>query len=97
MKNFFRRIIMKSIYIKDKKNITHVYYLTFRISNFKKILVEDICVIYISKYHNHRYDIKCFFYDTQNIYYRESISTLKELYDVIQKLLQENLYGAIQK
>ena len=87
---------MKNIYIKDKQNVTHVFRLKFCISNYKMLEVKDVCVIYLSKFHNHRYDIKCFFYDTKNIYYRECIGTLKELYDVIQNLLQKNLYSAIQ-
>ena len=87
---------MKSICIRDRNNVGHVYYLTFRTSMCKKIMVEDVCVIYISKYHNHRYDIKCFFYDTQNIFYCNCIGTLKELYHVIQNLLQENLHSAMQ-
>lgn len=87
---------MKDIYIRDKKDVTHVFRLKFCISKFKLWEVEDVCVIYLSKYHNHRYDIRCFFYDTKNIYYRERIGTLKELYDVIQNLLKENLYRAIQ-
>ena len=88
---------MKSIYIKDKKGLVHVFYLNFCTSKFKMIEVENVCVIYLSKWHNHRYDIKCFFYKTKYIYYRECIGTLKELYDVVQTLLQENLYSAIQK
>ncbi len=87
---------MKSIYIKDKKGLTHVFYLKFNKTKFKKIKVDDVCVIYINKYHNHRYDIKCFFFNNDYIYYDECISTLKKLYDIIQSLLQENLYSAIQ-
>ena len=87
---------MKNIYIRDKQGVTHVFRLKFCISKFKMLEVEDVCVIYLSKFHNHRYDIKCFFYDTKNIYYRECIGTLKELYNVIQSLLKENLYSAMQ-
>ena len=88
---------MKEFYIKDKQDVIHVFRLNFCISKFKMLEVEDVCVIYLCKIHNHRYDIKCFFYDNKYIYYREYIRTLNELYDVIQSLLHENLYGAIQK
>lgn len=88
---------MKNIYIKDKKGLTHVFYLKFYISNKIKIKVDNVCVINIYKFHNHRYDLKCFFFDNDYIYYNECISTIKKLYDIIQSLLQENLYGAIQK
>ena len=67
------------------------YSLRFSPNNYKRIDVENVCVIDIFKYHNHRYDIKCFFYKTKRIYYLECIGTKKELYDVIQKLLKENL------
>ena len=86
----------KSILIKDKAGLTHAFYLDFCISKCKEIKVDEVCVIYISKWHNHRYDLKCFFYDTDYIYYQECIPTLKELYNVIQNLLRNNLHGAIQ-
>lgn len=88
---------MKTIEIKDKENVTHIFYMSFFGGNYNEIIVKDVCVIKLYKYHNHRYDISCFFYDTCDIYYRECISTLKKLYDVIQNLLQENLHSAIQK
>ena len=88
---------MKTLYIRDKNNLTHVYYLSFNTSIREKIKVDDVCIIYITKFHNHRYDIRCFFYDTEYIYCRDCIKTLNELYDVIQNLLQKNLYGAVQK
>lgn len=60
-------------------------------SKYSCIYVKDICQIEIHKYHDHRYDIKCFFYKNRYIYYRECIPSKKELYSAIQKLLEENL------
>lgn len=61
-----------------------------------KIEVKDVCIINIYKAHDHRYDLKAFFYDKKYIYYKENIRSKKELYSAIQKLLQENLYQAVQ-
>ena len=89
---------MYQISIKDKEDVSHIFYLKFGgLFKIKKIKVEGVCGIYLSKFHNHRYDIKAYFYQTDYIYFRACIGTLKELYNVVQKLLQENLYGAIQK
>ena len=57
---------------------------------------QDLFIIDILKYHSHRYDIKCFFYKEQYIYYRERITTIKELFDVIQKLLINHCGGIYQ-
>ena len=60
-------------------------------SPHKKIKVNNVCIIQIYKFHDHRYDIKCFFYKKEYIYYQERIRSKKELYSAIQELLQENL------
>ena len=83
--------------ILDKDGVGHVYSLDFFGKVFREYCVDDVVYMFIHKLHNHRYDIKCFFYDKKYIYYRENIRTKKELYDVVQKILQENLYRAIQK
>ena len=57
---------------------------------------ENVCIIEIYKAHDHRYDLKAFFYDKKYIYYKENIRSKKELYSAIQKLLQENLNVAVQ-
>ena len=69
----------------------HCFDLRFRCSDYTRMDVDNVCVIDVYKYHNHRYDIKAFFYKTKYVFYRECISTKKELYDVIQNLLKENL------
>ena len=81
----------------DKEGVGHVYSLDFFGGIFREYFVDGVVYMHVYKMHNHHYDIKCFFYDKRYIYYRENIRTKKELYDVIQKLLQENLYGAVQK
>ena len=58
--------------------------------------VKDVCIIDVYKAHDHRYDLKAFFYDKKYITYQENIRSKKELHGAIQKLLQENLYQAVQ-
>ena len=79
------------IHIPDFEGFTHYFDLSFCGVEYKRMEVENVCVIDDFKCHDHRYDIKCIFYPTKYIYYRECIGTKKGLYDVIQKLLQENL------
>ena len=60
-------------------------------SKYERIEVKDVCIIDVYKAHDHRYDLKCFFYDKKYIYYQESIRSKKELHRIVQKLLKENL------
>lgn len=55
------------------------------------IFVPDVVIIKAYKVHDHRYDLKCFFYEKKYIYYQESIRSKKELHNVVQTLLKENL------
>jgi hypothetical protein len=66
------------------------------IPDSKRIEVPNVCIISIYKAHDHRYDLKAFFYDKKYIYYQENIRSKKELYSAIQKLLKENLNVAVQ-
>ena len=66
----------------------------FAFTEFSKsasIIVPDVVIIRVYKFHDHRYDLKCFFYEKKYIYYQESIRSKKELHNVVQKLLKENL------
>lgn len=65
-------------------------------SDYQHISHEGIVEMYIWKVHNHRYKLECFFYKSKRLYTWHFFKTKKELYDCIQKLLQEELYGAIQ-
>ena len=81
-----------SIKIQDKDGISKNYGLNFtQYSPSKHIIVEDVCIINIYKWHDHRYDIKCFFYKKKYIYCEKCIPSKKELYNRIQNLLQQNL------
>ena len=81
------------ISIPDKVGQYHSFYLYFYNGvSFKRIFVDDVCVIYIHKIHDHRYDLKAFFYESQRIYVHDFIRSKKELYDVVQELLQYELY-----
>ena len=64
--------------------------------NFKRIEVPNVCIIDVYKSHDHRYDLKAFFYKAKHITYQENIRSKKELYSAIQILLKENLYEAVQ-
>lgn len=55
------------------------------------VYVPDVVLIRVYKFHDHRYDLRCFFYDKKYIYYRESIRSKKELHNIVKNLLKENL------
>lgn len=83
--------------IQNKEGLYHYHSLNFYgYPARKRIEVKDVCIIDIYKAHDHRYDLKAFFYDRKYIYYKENIRSKKELYSAIQKLLQENLNVAVQ-
>ena len=83
--------------IPNKEGIYHYNSLNFYGYPARKYIeVKDVCIIDIYKAHDHRYDLKAFFYDKKYIYYEENIRSKKELYSAIQKLLQENLNVAVQ-
>ena len=85
------------IIIPNKEGINQHYSLNFwGIPDRKRIEVSDVCIIDIYKLHDHRYDLKAFFYKKKRITHKENIRSKKELYSAIQKLLQENLYQAVQ-
>ena len=65
--------------------------LCFKYSNYNIIDVDQVCYIVVTKFHDHLYNAKYFFYKTKSLGNFEC-SGLKEMYGAIQKLLQENLY-----
>ena len=65
-------------------------------SKCKRIEVKNVCIIDVYKAHDHRYDLRAFFYKKKHIAYQENIRSKKELYSAIQILLKENLYEAVQ-
>ena len=62
----------------------------------RRFEVPNVCIIDVYKIHDHRYDLKTFFYRKKRITYQKNIRSKKELYSAIQNLLQENLYEAVQ-
>ncbi len=86
-----------SLSIKSKEGRNQYFSLNFfGIPDSKRIEVYNVCIIDIYKLHDHRYDLKAFFYEKKRITYQENIRSKKELYSAIQNLLQENLYQAVQ-
>ena len=86
-----------TFYIRNKDGWNHHFSLDFYAS--KKTIrceVKDVCIIDVYKAHDHRYDLKAFFYEKKHITYQENIRSKKELYSAIQNLLQQNLYQAVQ-
>ena len=79
------------ILIPETDGSYYCFNLRFGDSGYKGIDVENICVIDLFKYHNHWYSLKAFFYGTKRIYSYDRIGTKRELYDVVQKILKENL------
>ena len=58
----------------------------------KSSLIFDypgLCYITIFKWHNHRYDLEYFFYDSKNIGH-DSFKSIKELKAYVQSLLDKN-------
>lgn len=85
------------IKIPQENGWNKTFYLYF--SEYKKsVRIEDenVCIIDVYKLHDHRYDLKAFFYKKKYITYQENIRSKKELYSAIQNLLQQNLYQAVQ-
>lgn len=86
-----------SINIPDEENCVWTFSLGFNEYNrSKRIEVKNVCIIDVYKIHDHRYDLKAFFYKKKRITYQEQIRSKKELYSAIQKLLQKNLYEAVK-
>ena len=83
--------------IPDKDGIKYYFSLKFdKHCTSRRYEVKDICIINVYKAHDHRYDLKAFFYKRKHITYQENIRSKKELYSAIQNLLQKNLYVAVQ-
>lgn len=86
-----------SINIPDEEERVWTFSLGFSEYNkCKRIEVRNVCIIDLYKDHDHRYDLRAFFYKTKRITYQEKIRSKKELYSAIQILLKQNLYGAVQ-
>lgn len=60
-------------------------------SDYQRIRVPGVVIFDLYKVHNHRYDLKAFFYRSEVIVSTRSFRTKKELYGAIQILLQEFL------
>ncbi len=83
--------------VPTKADCYHTFYLNFYESRKNnRYEVKDVCIIDVYKAHDHRYDLKAFFYEKKRITYQENIRSKKELYSAIQKLLKENLYESVQ-
>ena len=83
--------------IRDEEGSYRIFSLGFNeYSKCKRIEVKNVCIIDVYKIHDHRYDLKAFFYKKKRITYQEQIRSKKELYSAIQKLLQKNLYEAVK-
>ena len=79
--------------IPDKNGDNNYFSLNFcEYSMSHRYEVKDVCIIDVYKFHDHRYDLKAFFYKKKYITYQENIRSKKELYSAIQNLLQKNLY-----
>ena len=86
-----------SISIPDGNGNNYLFSLSFsEYRKFRRFEVNSVCIIDVYKTHDHRYDLKAFFYEKKYITYQENIRSKKELYSAIQTLLQKNLYVAVQ-
>lgn len=83
--------MINKLIIPDEHGIRHGYLLNFtQYSMNKYIEVDNVCIISIYKYNDHRYDVKCFFYKTKYIYYRDHIFSKKEMCSLLQDLVYKN-------
>ncbi len=86
-----------SINIPNEEGVIWTFSLGFsEYSKCKRIEVKNVCIIDVYKAHDHRYDLRAFFYKKKHITYQENIRSKKELYSAIQILLKKNLYEAVQ-
>ena len=86
-----------SLTIPDENGYNHHF--SFNFGEYRtshRYEVKDLCIIDVYKAHDHRYDLRAFFYKKKFITYQENIRSKKELYSAIQNLLQKNLYQAVQ-
>lgn len=64
--------------------------------NYQRLEFPFLFIIDVFKYHNHRYDLHAFFYNTKLIVPTRSYSSKRELYGAIQDLIQEQLNVDVQ-
>ena len=83
---------MKSVTIINNNFIATTYYLNFSFTNHLKIKVDEVCLIHIYKFHNHRYDLRLFDYFNENIYVRDNLRSLNVVRDTIYSLIRISPY-----
>lgn len=72
-------------------NGNNYFYYLLRNTDFQLIDLQGTIYLIIAKYHTHKYEMQGFNEKKRRIIYSKTFTTKKELYDAIQKLLQEDL------
>ena len=72
-------------------NGLNYHYSLRNLEGYKRIDCPGVAILDISKHHNHRYDLHCFFYEKKAIVGPYSYRSKKELCSAILKFLQEYL------
>ena len=67
-----------SLRIPDKNGVFHWFPFSFGEGrDSRRYEIEDVCIIDVYKLHDHRYDLKAFFYKKKYITYQENIRSKK--------------------
>lgn len=66
------------------------------LSKFERVELPGVCILDISSYHVHRYDLQAFFYADKVICSTRSFRSKGELYGAVQELLQKHLNIDVQ-
>ena len=86
------------IIIPDKNGHKRYYDLKFNeYIKHRRIDVEDICIIDVTKFNDHNYTLRCFFYKTKHIGYIDNIPSKKEVYKFIREYLESHIYRFAQQ
>lgn len=74
----------------------HLYGLDFYGHSCNIIDIPDEIYLIVHKVHNHLYEVRYFLYRQKTIGF-ESFRGLKEMFNFVQNLLEENLFNVVQK
>ena len=64
----------------------------FSACKYKRIYLEDVCIIEAYKFNDRNYSIKAFSYKDKNIFCRDQLNLKKKLIEQIEVLLKGHVY-----
>ena len=85
--------MLKFLTIPTKDGTKHYYEIKFNeYSRYKKINIEDVCIIEAYKFNDHNYSIKAFSYKDKHIFYADRLNLKKKLIEQIEVFLKGHVY-----